>query len=161
MQLLWAVAHGLESASQRMHAMVGVTSPQRLVLRLIDHYGRAAPGDLADVLHVDPSSLTGVVRRLEQAGLIQRRADPRDGRRAILTLTPRGQKLNDQRVGTVEASVKRTLGSLTPQRVAVAAEVLGALARELDVEIDAAAPRRAAASVSRRPRQRPRARSAR
>src|SRR5688572_15630298 len=38
MQLLWAVTHGLESTSKRMLAAVGVTGPQRLVLRLIGQY---------------------------------------------------------------------------------------------------------------------------
>jgi DNA-binding MarR family transcriptional regulator len=134
MQLLWAVAHGLESTSRRMRSKVGVTGPQRLVLRLIGRYGHAAPGNLAEMLHVDPSSLTGVLRRLEQAGLIRRARDPDDGRRAILSLTPQGQALNDRRTGTVEASVQKTLQSASAAKVAVAREVLNALARDLGVE---------------------------
>ena len=47
MQLLWAVAHGLESSSKRMHAELGVTGPQRLVLRIVGHYKRIAAGQLA------------------------------------------------------------------------------------------------------------------
>lgn len=132
MQLLWAVAHGLESASQRMRTSVGVTSPQRLVLRLIAHFGQATPADLAAVLHVDRSSLSGVLARLESAGLVSRARDPKDGRRAILTLSPRGQALNDWRVGTVEESVRRALHRLAPSKIAVAREVLGALAEELE-----------------------------
>lgn len=139
MQLLWAVAHGLESTSRRMRSTVGVTGPQRLVLRLIGRFGRTAPGDLAEVLHVDPSSLTGVLRRLENAGLIRRTRDPEDGRRAILTLTPVGQVLNDRRSGTVEASVQKTLQGVSAAKVAVAREVLDALARDLGVETDLAA----------------------
>ena len=136
MQLLWAVAHGLESASQRMRTTVGVTSPQRLVLRLIDHYGRSAPSDLAAVLHLDPSSLTGLLRRLEHAGLVRRIRDPEDGRRAILTLTARGQFLNHRRVGTVEASVARTLGRISAGKIKATREVLGELARELEVAVE-------------------------
>jgi len=136
MQLLWAIAHGLESTSRRMRSTVGVTGPQRLVLRLIGRFGQTAPGDLAEVLHVDPSSLTGVLRRLENAGLIRRTRDPEDGRRAILTLTPHGQVLNDRRSGTVEASVQKTLQGMSAAKVAVAREVLDALARDLGVETD-------------------------
>jgi MarR family transcriptional regulator, organic hydroperoxide resistance regulator len=140
MQLLWAVAHGLESTSRRMRATVGVTGPQRLVLRLVGRYGEAAPGHLAEILHVDPSSLTGVLRRLEKAGLILRVRDPADGRRAILTLTSRGQWLSDQRSGTVEAAVQKTLVSVPPRKLEVVREVLSALARDLGVET-ALAPR--------------------
>jgi MarR family transcriptional regulator, organic hydroperoxide resistance regulator len=134
LQLLWAIAHGLASISKRMRATVGVTGPQRLVIRLIGRYGKAAPGDLADVLHVHPSSLTGVLKRLEKAQLIKRATDPTDGRRAILTLTPRGQALNDQALGTVESSVRRTLRGVAPAHTAIVRDVLARLARELGVE---------------------------
>jgi DNA-binding MarR family transcriptional regulator len=158
MQLLWAVAHGLESASQRMRTTVGVTSPQRLVLRLIAHYGSSAPGDLAAVLHLDPSSLTGLLRRLEHAGLVRRIRHPEDGRRAILTLTARGRALNDRRVGTVEASVTRTLKRLSTAKIAVAREVLGELARELDAPVESPSP--LTAKAGRSPRQKRRRQAA-
>jgi MarR family transcriptional regulator, organic hydroperoxide resistance regulator len=133
MQLLWAVAQGLEASSMRMRATIGVTGPQRLVVRLVGHFGHPSPGDLADVLHVHPSSLTGVMRRLERAGLIRRTRDPKDGRRAILALTRRGRALNDRRAGTVEASVQRTLDAFSQGKAASAREVLKTLAEELGV----------------------------
>jgi len=134
MRLLWAVTHGLESASARMLATVGVTGPQRLVLRLIGRSGQAIPGDLAETLHVHPSSLTGVLRRLEASGLIRRRRDPNDGRRAILTLTPSGQRLNDRRAGTIEAVVQGTLAAFPEAKIASVRELLGALASALGVD---------------------------
>ena len=133
LQRLWAVAHGLESISKRMRATVGVTGPQRLMIRLIGRYSRATSGDLAEILHVHPSSLTGVLRRLERAQLIRRVPDARDGRRAILTLTSRGQALNDQDLGTVESSVRRTLRRLSPAEIATVRNALGMLATELGV----------------------------
>lgn len=154
MQALWALAHELESASQRMRASVGVTSPQRLVLRLIAHFGQATPADLAAVLHVDRSSLSGVLARLESAGLVGRERDPNDGRRAILTLTPRGQALNDWRVGTVEESVRRALQRLSPRKTAVAREVLGALVEELERAVSSEAePSTRTVRSGRRPRR--------
>ena len=83
-----------DAMSIRMRRTLGVTGPQRLVLRLVGHYGQTTPGDLAGLLHVHPSSLTGVLRRLEHAKLIRRVADPGDRRRALLTLTERGRSLN-------------------------------------------------------------------
>jgi len=141
MQLLWAVAHGLEASSKRMGATIGVTGPQRLVLRLVGHYGSPSAGDVASALHVHPSSLTGVLARLERAGLIRRDQDPEDGRRAILTLTRSGQALNDRRAGTVEAAVRRTLNGFPAGEKAAARAVLKALAVELGVEDDSGAPR--------------------
>ena len=134
MRLLWAVAHGLESTSKRMSAEFGVTGPQRLVLRLVGHYSRLSPGDLAELLHVHPSSLTGVLGRLERSKLLERRRDPSDGRRAILSLTAKGRALNARRAGTVEESVRRALVSQSGTKIALAGEVLTAIARELDPE---------------------------
>lgn len=134
MQLLWAVAHGLESTSKRMLSSVGVTGPQRLVLRLIGQYEGLSPGDLAEVLHVHPSSLTGMLRRLERGGWLRRRRHPDDGRRAVLTLTSRGRTLSDSQTGTVESKVRSTLRKVSPAKAAAAREVLKTLAKQLGVE---------------------------
>jgi DNA-binding MarR family transcriptional regulator len=134
LQLLWDVTHELESISKRMRATVGVTGPQRLVLRLVAHYELPSPGILAEALRVHPSSLTGVLRRLERAGLIRRARDPADGRRAIVSLTTKGQHLNDRQGGTAESAVRRALKALGRSRTATAGLVLRKLADELAAE---------------------------
>lgn len=128
---LWELAHGLESMSKQMRQELGVTGPQRFVLRLIGHFERLSPGDLAVLMHVHPSSLTGVLRRLEQARLIARKSDPVDRRRAIVTLTAKGRALNSRRARTAEASVRRTLSSVPASKIAAARELLRTLAVEL------------------------------
>ena len=140
LQLLWDVSHELESISKRMRASVGVTGPQRLVLRLVAHYERPSPGELARALRVHPSSLTGVLRRLERAGLIRRVPDPADGRRAIVSLTAKGQRLNDRQEGTAESAVRRALKALGPSRTTTARTVLRKLADELAVESGSSEP---------------------
>jgi len=72
-RLLRPVTHGLESKSKRMLSQVGVTGPQRLAQRIVDQNPNLAPGELARVLHVHPSSLTGGLHRLEQAQLLDLR----------------------------------------------------------------------------------------
>lgn len=141
MQALWALTHGLESASKHMHARLGVTGPQRLVLRIIGHHGRISAGSLAEVMHIHPSSLTGMLQRLEQAELIRRESDPFDRRRALLELTRKGLRLNDQREGTIEATVSATLGQLPKERVANAKSVLSAIAAALGRETPPEKPR--------------------
>ena len=138
MQLLWAIDHALQSISKRMRATVGVTGPQRLVLRLVAHYDRPSPGALAEALRVHPSSLTGVLRRLERAGLIRRARDPEDGRRALVSLTPKGQRLNDRQEGTAESAVRRALKALGRGRTSTARAVLRKLADELAAETETA-----------------------
>lgn len=131
MQVLWAVTHGLESTSKRMLATLGVTGPQRLVLRIIGHHGRIAAGPLAEVLHIHPSSLTGVLKRLERSELIRRESDPLDRRRALFELTRQGMRLNRLREGTIEHAVQAALAKQPKDRIAVTKQLLGALATEL------------------------------
>ena len=133
MRLLWAVTHGLNSASKQMQIRIGVTGPQRLVLRIIGHYRRISPGDLARVLQLHPSSLTGVIRRLDEAGFISRETDPSDGRRAVLRLTQSGKRLDAQRAGTVEAAVRAALSALPAGMIRAAEDVLRQVASELEI----------------------------
>jgi DNA-binding MarR family transcriptional regulator len=130
MRLLWAVAHGLESTSKHMLATLGVTGPQRLVLRMLGHYGTMSAGELARTLHIHPSSLTGILRRLEEAGMLERRSDPEDGRRAVLKLTSKGKRLNGRNEGTVEEVVERALRSVSDADLRAAQRILRALSAE-------------------------------
>ena len=153
MRLLWAVAHGLGAASKQMQSSVGVTGPQRLAVRIVGHYGSISPGELARVLRLHPSSLTGVLRRLEEATFIEREVDPGDGRRAVLRLTRAGERLDAQRAGTVEAAVRAALSTLPDGMVRAAEDVLRQLAAELELRWGRAEARHATRNA---PRPRPR-----
>src|SRR5436190_5873448 len=105
MQCLWAVVQGVERSSKGMSASLGVTGPQRLVLRVVGLFPGVSAGDLAAVLHVHPSTLTGVLYRLRAQRMLVRSADAADRRRALLRLTAKGRRVNAKRGGTVEAAV--------------------------------------------------------
>src|SRR3954467_2899161 len=94
MRLLWALDHALQSASKRMESTHGITGPQRLVVRIVGRFPGIAAGRVAEILHVHPSTLTGILKRLEQRAILQRQSDPRDARRALFSLTPKGKKLD-------------------------------------------------------------------
>jgi DNA-binding MarR family transcriptional regulator len=131
MQLLWAVGHGLETTSRRMTGAIGVTGPQRLVLRVVGLFPGLSAGDLAFVLHVHPSTLTGVLQRLVGQRLLARADDPRDRRRAVLRLTARGARVNAIRRGTVEAAVAQALEGVGARDRAATRRVLERIARHL------------------------------
>ena len=131
MRLVWAVDHGLQSTSKRMESTLGLTGPQRLVVRLVGRFPGIAAGRLAQLLHVHPSTLTGVLKRLEKRGLIERKSDPLDARRALFQLTSAGRSLDVPASGTVEAAVSRVLGRMSRSRIVGTQEVLTALAEEL------------------------------
>lgn len=140
MQLLWAVAHGLERRSKRMTGEIGVTGPQRLALRVVGLFPGLSPGDLARVLHVHPSTLTGVIRRLVAQRLLARADDPHDRRRAILTLTTRGERVNGVTHGTVEAAVAEALEGVRDRDRLATRRVLARLAGQLERSMSLESP---------------------
>lgn len=112
---------------------MGLTGPQRLVVRLVGQYPGITAGGLAEILHVHPSTLTGVMKRLQKRGIVERRSDPLDARKALLFLTEAGRALNVPSVGTVESAVERALSRVPKARLEGARDVLTTLAEELGV----------------------------
>lgn len=131
MRLLWAVDHGLQRRSKRMEVELGVTGMQRIVLRLIGRFPQVSAGRLAELLHVHPSTLTGVLKRLSARGYVERERDPTDARRSRFVLTPEGQRIDSTQAGTVEACVRRVLSRLAGGTVEESRTLLNALADEL------------------------------
>lgn len=131
MQTLWAVDHGLQSLSKRMWRQLGLTGPQRLVIRILGARPGLGPGELAAVLHIHPSTLTGIVQRLEGLRLVRRAVARSDRRRVILQLTAAGRALDRPMPGTVEAVVRRVLRGSNRTSVAATVRLLTAVATEL------------------------------
>jgi DNA-binding MarR family transcriptional regulator len=134
MSLLWAADHGLDRVSKRMEVAMGVTGPQRLAIRILGRYPWITAGRLAAMMHVHPSTLTGILRRLEARHLLLRRIDARDGRRALLRLTSEGKRCDARRAGTVEAIVEKVLAQCTRQEIEATSRVLERLAAALEAE---------------------------
>lgn len=134
LRLLWTVNHRLESASKRMVSNLGVTGPQRLVVRIVGRYPGISAGRLAGILQIHPSTLTGILRRLEERGALQRKPDSSDARRALFSLTAKGRAFDQQRNGTAEAAVQRALAHVSPKQLVDVERVLSALADELSKE---------------------------
>lgn len=130
-RLMWSVDHELQRVSKRMVTRMGMTAPQRLAVRFIGLHPGVTPGALAELLHVHPGTVTGFVRQLEEIGLIRTNRSDQDTRRLHLVLTPRGRAMNRRRRGTVEAAVRRAVGSLSPAQLRQASNTMRRLAEEL------------------------------
>lgn len=114
-----------------MEAELGVTGMQRIIIRLIGRYPEIAAGRLAELVHVHPSTLTGVLRRLTERGFVSREKDPNDARRSRFVLRTDGLAIDATQAGTVEAAVRRALSRLPVETIDAARTVLAAVAEEL------------------------------
>jgi DNA-binding MarR family transcriptional regulator len=141
MRTLWVTVHALQKASKRMTRTLRVTGPQRLVIRIIGLAPGLSAGALAKMLHLHPSTLTGVLKRLEAQRLVRRERAADDARRAVLHLTPAGERLNVAMAGTVEAGVRTTLARVPPDDQRIAQELLEAIAEQLEADGGSARPK--------------------
>ncbi|GAW50033.1 MULTISPECIES: MarR family winged helix-turn-helix transcriptional regulator [unclassified Nocardioides] len=77
---------------------------EALVLLVFSSRGSLPLGKMGERLQVHPTSVTSIVRRLESAGLVLRRAHPDDGRAVLAEITPAGREL-------VEAATRDLVGA--------------------------------------------------
>jgi DNA-binding MarR family transcriptional regulator len=73
----------------------GLTFARFEVLRLLafSRRGVLPVGKVGERLQVHPASVTNAVQRLEDAGLVERSANPADGRSVLAAITPAGRRL--------------------------------------------------------------------
>jgi DNA-binding MarR family transcriptional regulator len=142
MRLLWAIVHQLQKRSKRMTAELGVTGPQRLVLRVVGLVPGASAGTLAEILHVHPSTLTGVLQRLTAQQLLRRSSHAEDRRRSVLYLTARGDRVNSTDEGTVESAIAAALRVVSHRDAMATERALSIIAEHLDDSTEGPSPRR-------------------
>ena len=76
----------------------GITRPQWRVLGLLSRFGGSTQVVLAEMMDVEPITLGRMIDRLQEAGMVERRADPADRRAWRIHLTTQGDAcLNDLR----------------------------------------------------------------
>lgn len=113
--LLWRANHEIETLSKRMIRALGVTGPQRMVLRIIAGKPGISAGGISDTARIDASTLTGMLERLARGSFLVRSRDHEDGRRARFLVTPAGQRVADARKGTVESALVASLSALSAE----------------------------------------------
>ena len=104
-----------DKVMNRKLARVGLTVPQYDLLMSLEKKNGQSQQELASRLLVVKSNISSLLSRAERDGLIQREADPRDGRGKIVTLTPAGSRLA-RRGWEVQKEVVRTMFAAVPER---------------------------------------------
>lgn len=101
------IIRAVEVRSRRLMADHDVTGPQLSALNVLYRRGELTGTRIAKALLLSPSTIVGVVDRLEEKGLVERRRDTVDRRRVMVRLTDSGQKL----VRKIPNSVEWTLAT--------------------------------------------------
>jgi len=92
-----------------------LTLPESSALVRLDRGGPATPSELAKREQISPQSMGATLAALEARGLVERRPDPRDGRRAVLSVTAAGRDvLLDKRNARAEQLARALAAGFTP-----------------------------------------------
>ena len=85
------IVRAIDLHSRRLVEQSGLTGPQLVTLREVARLGRVRPGSLAKAINLSHATVTGILDRLEQRGLVTRTRDGEDRRSVIVAVTPEGQ----------------------------------------------------------------------
>ncbi len=113
----------------------GLSLTAAATLTTLRRSGAARLTELAAGEGVSQPSMTALVGRLADAGLVQRRTDPGDGRAVLLSLTPAGAELLDRRREDRAARLAGPLAGLTDDDVRAITTALPALGRLAGVRV--------------------------
>ena len=73
---------------------LGLTYPQYVTMLVLwEADGPLSMGDLGSRLHLDTGTLAPLIKRLVHLGVVERRRDPADDRRVLVTLTEQGEAM--------------------------------------------------------------------
>jgi DNA-binding MarR family transcriptional regulator len=126
-----ALRVSISRLSRRMRAEGGHSLSATQIGALARHEA-LTPGELAEHEKVQPPSMTRVIARLEEKGLMSRSPHPTDRRQVVLTLTEAGDRLLKDERRRKEAWLAQRLGELTPEEQSIlrqAAPILERLSR--------------------------------
>jgi DNA-binding MarR family transcriptional regulator len=92
---LLKMLHPLKAAARTGMPGSGHDRSAALLLFPLMH-GPCRPGALAELSHADPSTISRQVAELVRRGLVERQADPSDGRASLLAITDAGRDVCEQ-----------------------------------------------------------------
>ena len=96
---------------RQVHPDGGLSMSETSALARLDREGPTASGALAKLEQITPQSMGVTLSALELRGLIQRRPDPDDGRRAVMSLTPVGRDVVLRRRDASTEVIARSLAA--------------------------------------------------
>jgi MarR family transcriptional regulator, transcriptional regulator for hemolysin len=117
-------AHAMRKAFDRRAVGLGVTRAQWKVLFRLTRQPGLRQIELADMLDIEPITLSRIVDRLEEAGLVERVADPADRRAWRLHVTAKAQPLVEKLRAIADEMIAEAFAGIHPNDIDITRQVL-------------------------------------
>jgi len=129
----------IQEYSKAIFRRTGLSGPQVWALTILDREPALSLGELAQRIFAHPSTVSGIVDRLEERGAVQRVVDREDRRGIRLSLTPLGRRILRKSPPPVQLGLRQAL-------IAMPASRLRELRRSLEEIVRETAARQVAAA---------------
>lgn len=106
------ITQAVEAYSRFLWQEYGLTAPQLGCLRELQHRQRATPTELSEALHISVQTMAGILKRLEQRGLISRAAQQHDRRSVAIQISEAGRVLADASPNLMRDQFRKQLDEL-------------------------------------------------
>lgn len=134
MRQLRRMVKALQTYSSDVESRFGLTGPQLWALWTLQQQGPIGLKELAQAMHLHPSTVVGVVDRLEARQLVIRKPDPEDGRRVRIGLTSAGTRTVAQAPHPAQGQLIHGLQAMTRAEVAQLHTTLARLVEVMEAE---------------------------
>jgi MarR family transcriptional regulator, organic hydroperoxide resistance regulator len=119
---IYSAGHAFTRAYKPLLDALGLTYPQYLVMVVLWEEDGQTVGAIGERLHLESSTLTPLLKRLEASGLIRRARDAADERQVRIHLTESGRALKEK-ARAVPAQMLRNTGQAARDLLKLKAEI--------------------------------------
>ena len=138
-QSLRRIIRAVDLHSRKLLARHKITGPQLVCLLSVEEHEPVTPSSIAHYVHLSPSTVIGILDRLEAKGLIRRARDLKDRRLIQVSLTEHGKTLIMNAPSPLQDTLAEALSNLSEVEQATIAGALDRIVEMMEVRhIDAA-----------------------
>jgi DNA-binding MarR family transcriptional regulator len=110
---------------------INATPTQTAILYLLEQTDERKISDFASLLEIKNSAMTGVIDRMEKAGLIIRKFDPADRRMILISITPKGREISSKATSIILKMNTKIESGLKEQDIETCRKVLAHLYKKI------------------------------
>jgi len=112
LRALRRIIHSVDLYSKRLATTAQVTAPQLVCLLHVVNNGPVSATAIGREVHLSPSTVVGILDRLEEKGLVERQRSREDRRIVRVTATPDGVELAQKAPSPLQQTLANSLGEL-------------------------------------------------
>ena len=140
LKALRQIIRAVDLHSRQLLGQHKITGPQLITLLTVENHEPVTATAIAGHIHLSPSTVIGILDRLETKGLIRRARDPRDRRLVQVSLTELGKVLAKSAPSPLQDTLAEAMGKLPETELVTIAEALERIVRLMQIQHVEAAP---------------------